>query len=110
MKNSIDNPVESPHSKILFLRKSLNITQKEMSGMLHIDQSLLSKYERGERKFPRKHLEHFSSFFGLEVYQFNDCDGLDILMSFGISKKGILNSTQLNSSQLSSVQIESDNY
>lgn len=87
---------EPLHIKISFLRRSLNIPQKEMSSILEIDQSLLSKYERGKRELPSEHLEKFSRLFGLEVFQFLDCDGLDILVNFVVYKKKLHKTTQDN--------------
>lgn len=42
--------------RIRDLREDNNLTQQEIAAYLHCDQSLYSKYERGEREFP---LDHF---------------------------------------------------
>ena len=38
--------------RIRDLREDNNLTQQEIAAYLHCDQSLYSKYERGEREFP----------------------------------------------------------
>ena len=95
------------HEKLSFLRKSLNITQKEMAQKLSMDRSLYSKYERGIRQISNKQLEQFCQFFQLTVSQFNTCDGLDILYYFGVKKGNLLTSSSLNSTQLNSTQLNS---
>ncbi len=38
--------------RIRDLREDADLTQEQIAGMIHCDQSLYSKYERGERALP----------------------------------------------------------
>ncbi len=49
------------------LRESLDLTQKYISGMLMCDQSLYSKYERGERDVPLHIMIKLAKFYGTSV-------------------------------------------
>ncbi len=49
------------------LRESLDLTQKYISGMLMCDQSLYSKYERGERDVPLHIMVKLAKFYDTSV-------------------------------------------
>ena len=52
MSFAIVDPVMDMNLRIRDLREDADLTQKEVADHLHCDQSLYSKYERGERMLP----------------------------------------------------------
>lgn len=53
--------------RIRDLRENLDLTQKEISEYLFCDQSLYSKYERGERALPLDYAVKLAQFYGTSV-------------------------------------------
>ncbi len=49
--------------RIRDLREDRDLTQKQIAAMLHCDQSLYSKYERGERQIPLDLLMQLAEFY-----------------------------------------------
>jgi len=53
--------------RIRDLREDKDLTQKELADYLMCDQSLYSKYERGERPLPLEHAARLADFYGVSV-------------------------------------------
>lgn len=53
--------------RIRDLREDRDLTQQEIAKILHCDQSLYSKYERGERPIPVELLLQLADFYGVSV-------------------------------------------
>lgn len=53
--------------RIRDLREDKDKTQKEIADYLACDQSLYSKYERGERSFPLEYADKLADFYGVSV-------------------------------------------
>ena len=49
------------------LREDKDLKQKELAAYLMCDQSLYSKYERGERPFPLELADRLADFYGVSV-------------------------------------------
>jgi transcriptional regulator with XRE-family HTH domain len=52
------------------LRKKNRITQKELAAALHISQTSVSKYERGESEPDLEMIIKMSDFFGVTIDEF----------------------------------------
>lgn len=52
------------------LRKQKNMTQRELAEALHISQTSVSKYERGESEPDLAMLIEISDFFGITIDEF----------------------------------------
>ena len=52
------------------LRKKNRITQKELAEALHISQTSVSKYERGESESDLEMIIKMSDFFGVTIDEF----------------------------------------
>ena len=55
------------HLKIRDLREDRDLTQKQLADYLLCDQSLYSKYERGERPLPLELADKLADFYGVSV-------------------------------------------
>lgn len=53
--------------RIKDMREDNDLTQKQVSQMLLCDQSLYSKYERGEREVPLKILVALADFYNVSI-------------------------------------------
>ena len=53
--------------RIRDLREDRDIKQKEVAAYLRYDQSLYSKYERGERPLPLEYADKLADFYGVSV-------------------------------------------
>ncbi len=53
--------------RIKDMREDNDLTQKQVSQMLLCDQSLYSKYERGEREIPLKLIVTLADFYNVSV-------------------------------------------
>lgn len=53
--------------RIRDLREDTDKKQQEVAGYLGCDQSLYSKYERGERVFPLEYADRLADFYGVSV-------------------------------------------
>lgn len=53
--------------RIRDLREDKDLTQHEIAQILHCDQSLYSKYERGERPIPVEPLLQLADFHGVNM-------------------------------------------
>lgn len=53
--------------RIRDLREDRDLKQKEISAVLMCDQSLYSKYERGERPLPLEYADKLADFYGVSV-------------------------------------------
>jgi len=59
-------------SKIKILREKSGFTQKNIADYLNVDQSLISKFEAGERPISADMLEKLAALFGLDMTCFNE--------------------------------------
>ena len=53
--------------RIRDLREDADLTQRQVAEDLHCDQSLYSKYERGERALPLEYAVKLASFYRVSV-------------------------------------------
>ena len=53
--------------RIRDLREDRDLTQKQLAAVLVCDQSLYSKYERGERPLPLELADQLADFYGVSV-------------------------------------------
>ena len=53
--------------RIRDLREDRDLTQKEVVALLHCDQSLYSKYERGERLLPLDLAIRLADYYGVSL-------------------------------------------
>lgn len=53
--------------RIRDLREDRDLTQKEVAAWLHCDQSLYSKYERGERLLPLDLAVRLADYYGVSL-------------------------------------------
>ena len=53
--------------RIRDLREDADLKQRQLAELLLCDQSLYSKYERGERPLPLEHAEKLADFYGVSV-------------------------------------------
>jgi transcriptional regulator with XRE-family HTH domain len=53
--------------RIRDLREDRDLTQQQIAHHLLCDQSLYSKYERGERSLPLEYAEKLADFYGVSV-------------------------------------------
>ena len=53
--------------RIRDLREDRDLKQKQIADLLMCDQSLYSKYERGERPVPMEHMDRLADFYGVSV-------------------------------------------
>jgi len=53
--------------RIRDLREDRDIKQKEVAAYLRCDQSLYSKYERGERPLPLEYADKLADFYGVSI-------------------------------------------
>lgn len=53
--------------RIRDLREDKDLKQKDIANYLICDQSLYSKYERGERPLPLEYAEKLADFYGVSV-------------------------------------------
>lgn len=53
--------------RIRDLREDKDLTQKQLAEFLLCDQSLYSKYERGERPLPLEYADKLADFYGVSV-------------------------------------------
>ena len=53
--------------RIRDLREDNDLTHKQMSEILNCDQSLYSKYERGERDIPLMHIIKLADYYNVSI-------------------------------------------
>lgn len=53
--------------RIRDIREDRDLKQKQIAAFLMCDQSLYSKYERGERSFPLEYVDRLADYFGTSV-------------------------------------------
>ena len=61
------DPVMHMNLRIRDLREDRDLKQRQLADLLHCDQSLYSKYERGERPLPLEHAEKLADFYAVNV-------------------------------------------
>lgn len=61
------NRVMKMQLRIRDLREDRDLNQKEIAEYLLCDQSLYSKYERGERPLPLEYADRLADYFGVSV-------------------------------------------
>ena len=63
----IVDPVMKMKLRIRDLREDADLTQRQVAEYLHCDQSLYSKYERGERALPLEFAVKLAAFYHVSV-------------------------------------------
>ncbi len=53
--------------RIKDLREDKDLTQKQIADFLMCDQSLYSKYERGERPLPLEYADKLAEYYGVSI-------------------------------------------
>lgn len=77
--------------RIKYLRKKNNLTQKNIAGFLNVNQSFISKVEKGERSLSLDALEKLATLFGINLQTFyTDINEIGIL-SFDFRTNEITN-------------------
>ena len=61
------NIITSFGEMIRLLRLNKRLTQRELSVLLEIDTSILSKYERNKRQPTREQIEKFAEIFNVDI-------------------------------------------
>ena len=61
------DPVMYMNLRIRDLREDRDLKQRQLADLLHCDQSLYSKYERGERPLPLELAEKLADFYTVSV-------------------------------------------
>jgi len=80
MKNSLNKI----GSIIKDLRENSGFTQKNIANYLQVDQSLISKFEAGERPMSADKLEKLATLFGASMSIFNETEGKVNPLSFAL--------------------------
>ena len=57
-------------------RKSSGFTQESIAEFLNVDQSLISKFEKGERGLQSDMLEKLANLYGYSIVDFESSDGV----------------------------------
>lgn len=73
------------------LRESSNLTQAQIASFLNIDQSYVSKFEKGERKLSIDILEKMCNLFGCTLRYFESEDEKYIPMSIAFRSNSLQN-------------------
>lgn len=73
------------------LRESSNLTQAQIADFLNIDQSYVSKFEKGERKLSIGILEKMCNLFGCTLKHFESEDEKYIPMSIAFRSNNLQN-------------------
>lgn len=60
------NDMKTIGTKLKILRENAGFTQKSIADFLHVDQSLVSKLENGERNISADMLDRLASLFGVQ--------------------------------------------
>lgn len=85
MKNSLNKI----GSIIKDLREKSRFTQNNIAQYLKVDQSLISKFESGERPISADMLEKLATLFGCSISIFNETEGEAKPLSFALRAKGM---------------------
>lgn len=62
------------NEKIKFLRKQNDFTQSQVASYLGVDQSLITKFENGDRNISNIHIMKLSALFGCDLLSDDDCN------------------------------------
>lgn len=73
------------------LRESSNLTQAQISGFLNIDQSYVSKFEKGERRLSVDIMEKMCNLFGCTLKYFESEDEKYTPMSIAFRSNNLQN-------------------
>ena len=80
----MQNSLTSIGSKMKFLRKSSGFTQINIANYLKVDQSLISKFEAGERPISTDMLERLLTLFGCNLSTLNETEDTLKPLSFAL--------------------------
>jgi len=73
------------------LREGSNLTQVQIANFLNVDQSYISKFEKGERKLSVDILEKMCNLFGCNIKYFEDEDEKYTPMSIAFRSSNLQN-------------------
>ena len=71
------------------LRTNMGISQVEIANFLGVDQSLISKIEKGERSISSDMLDELSSLFGVSLFDMQKEDIEPVNLSFAFRSSGL---------------------
>ena len=71
------------------LRTNMGISQVEIANLLGVDQSLISKIEKGERSISSDMLDELSSLFGVSLFDMQKEDIEPVNLSFAFRSSGL---------------------
>lgn len=80
---------ESVGKKFKMLREQSNLNQSQMADYLKVDQSYISKCEKGERQFSVDILEKAATLFGCSIEFFTNDDSEHCPMPFALRASSI---------------------
>lgn len=75
--------------RLIGLRKNSKITQKQLAVYLNVDQSYVSKWEKGERQPSTDILEKLCNLFGCPIKFFTDSEFEYLPMHYAFRSEGI---------------------
>ena len=73
------------------LRESSNLTQAQIAGFLNIDQSYISKFEKGERRLSLEVIEKMCNLFGCTLEYFENEDEGYVPLSIAFRSSSLQN-------------------
>ena len=80
---------DSVGQKVKALRENAKLSQMQIALFLEVDQSTISKCEKGERQFQIDHLERLSSLFGLSLEDLMKADVSGLRLQIAFRTNGI---------------------
>ncbi len=80
---------DSVGQKVKALRENAKLSQMQIALFLEVDQSTISKCEKGERQFQIDHLERLSSLFGLSLEDLMKADVSGLRLQIAFRANGI---------------------
>ena len=74
--------------KVEALRNAARLKQKQLSGLLGIDQTYLSKIERGHIQMQEYHIQKLCKLYGFDAWDFEELEANDLVAAFIKNKQG----------------------
>lgn len=95
-------------SKIKVLRENCGFTQNNIAKYLNVDQSLISKFESGERPISADMLEKLATLFGCNMSAFNETTEKIKPLSFAFRASEICEEDLETISKINKIALNSD--
>lgn len=80
----MNNTVSKLGGKIKAMRERGGFTQSNIANYLKVDQSLISKFEKGERTITSDMLDKLAALFGVQISAFEDAETIAKPLSFAL--------------------------